>query len=244
MQQRWVNFFRDFDGKPGSILLDLSYAVPQSDFPLLLTLTLKMKSPTPNGLSSRKEFPVLCEIEDLLESGPGRYVGRETTAGSRRYYFYLRDDDQTWLKQFRERFQDYHTTPSFRRDPSWSQYFDVLAPSDEEMETVKNARVIEVLEEHGEDLMIPRPVRHWIYFRHEVTREQYWRVCEAEGYEKECDFEGPEYDETFRYGLCITHISKVDHSSIDAAVQKLFRLAEDYGAIYDGWETEALANPN
>ena len=68
-----------------------------------------------------------------------------------------------------------------QHEPDWNQYRNVLYPSDESMERIKNADVLEVLEEHGDTLESVRDVHHWIYFKSSDDRKLLWQRSSAAG---------------------------------------------------------------
>ena len=181
MSDRWDFYFCHIEDRPASIFLDLGIvdSVPVEGFHVLVRLRLIMRSPRPDGLSSREEYEVLKEIEDRLQEAagvpPGRsmYVGRCTSGGFRDFYFYAGDRHaaESVLSGCLAGYPGYEFEMSSREDPTWDCYRSFLSPSERERQTIENERVLRVLEREGDDHSIVRPVSHWCYFRDPSSRK-------------------------------------------------------------------------
>jgi hypothetical protein len=114
---------------------------------------------------------------------------------------------------------------------------NVLYPSPEEHQRIKNRHVIEAIERHGDSLKKPRPVRHWAYFKSPQDRNQFIARAANAGFNVT---DLPESDDSAAenpYGVTLERIDPVDWDSINEATLELFRLARDVNGDYDGWET-------
>src|SRR5947207_6122962 len=69
-----------------------------------------------------------------------------------------------------------------KRDESWSQYLELLYPSPEEFHRIKNRRVVEVLEQHGDQLSRARLVSHWVYFATPEDRSSFLGEVTGRGF--------------------------------------------------------------
>jgi regulator of RNase E activity RraB len=116
----------------------------------------------------------------------------------------------------------------------------VLFPSPEEMQTIKNRWVVDELEKGGDPLTTPRDISHWIYFRSDHERSEFFAEVEREGLRLENESETPQFDEVRPYGLQIARRDSADWDSVNEVVLQLFRLAQTYDAVYDGWETPLI----
>ena len=125
-------------------------------------------------------------------------------------------------------FSQYKFDLGKQHEPDWNQYRNVLYPSDESMERIKNVDVLEVLEEHGDTLESVRDVHHWIYFKSSDDRKLFGKEVLQLGYRVENEPE--DLKEEFPYGLQITRDQCVTRDEIDDAVLELFRLAKKLAA--------------
>jgi uncharacterized protein (TIGR01619 family) len=249
MAEKWRSYFCNVNDKLASIALNLGLEAPISGKTRLLWVWVYMKSPRSDGLSGMSEFETLSAVEDELAKQLGiRFgaveAGRITTDGRREVYFYGEQTEgfKSAVNDVLSRFKGYKFDLGTQEDAEWSQYLNVLYPSDEDMQRIKNQDVLEVLMKHGDSLKPVRDVHHWIYFR--STRDREWFAAETRemGYKVENE---PKLDEGERqFGLVITRDQSVTSDEIDDAVIELFRLAKDVDAKYDGWETQVISTKN
>jgi uncharacterized protein (TIGR01619 family) len=244
----WGSYFANVNDKLASIALNLGLrsVAPMPDRPQLLWVFVYFRTPRPDGLSDESEFPTLLAIEDQLVKHIGATcnaveVGRITSDGHREFYFYGANDKgfKAAVSEGMAGFKQYQFELGSQDDQAWSQYFNVLYPSDEDFQKMKNRDVLEVLREHGDELSAVRDVHHWIYFRSRDSRQWFAAKARAWGYsiEHESEDAGKEHP----FGLHITRDQSVTPDQIDKAVVELFRLAKQVDADYDGWEAQVIS---
>ena len=251
MSEDWNSYFCNVNDKLASIALDLglSQDVPIEGKSWLLWVWVYMKSPRPDGLSDNSEFDVLGAIEDelakqLKTACEAIEVGRITTDGRREFYFYGGSSAgfENAAQQVLCGFKGYKSDLGSQEDPEWSQYLNVLYPSEEDMQRIMNRRVLENLRKYGDTLSPVRDVHHWIYFRTREDRERYASEVRELAYQIEEESER-ENDER-QFGLIITRDQSVKPETIDEAVLELFTLAKEIDAEYDGWEAQVISTKN
>jgi len=247
MPEQWDSYFCNVNDKLASVCLDLGIRdrVPDKSRPYLLWVWVYMQAPRPDGLSSHEEAEVLWKLEDKLTAAlevrlDAIFVGRITTDGRREFYYYLSQPpgDGSEISRALHSFPEYEFDWGKKHDPGWEQYFSVLCPSEEELETIKNERVLETLEEHGDRLEQEREVRHWAYFKTARDRETFVAGVRDLGYAVQSTSEDTK--EPYPFQVCIGRTDRVDRDSINEIVFELFRLAKATNGLYDGWETEVV----
>jgi uncharacterized protein (TIGR01619 family) len=244
-KEEWEFYFSNVDDKIGSILVDLGLkkVAPIKDKPNVVWITIKMNIPREDGLSSQEESEILGEIEDALvdkiaSKHNSIYVGRLTSAGDRDLYFYLGDTtlyDKT-ISEVMITYPKYQFDFGTKEDKEWGGYFDFLYPSPQQFQSIQNGRVIEQLEKNGDKLTKEREVFHWIYFKSDSDREKFLEKIKNDKFaivDKGSDKSWGE----FAYRLQIKRVDKVDQNSVDNYVIYLWKLANEIGGEYDGWET-------
>ncbi|ARS37053.1 DUF695 domain-containing protein [Pontibacter actiniarum] len=243
----WEFYFGNVDNMLGSIAVDLGLAkvAPLADQPHVVWVSIKIIDPRPDGLSSMQETIVLQQIEDDLEgelhaNHNATYVGRSTSNGHRKVYFYLGDitDYDKTISTVMRGHSGYTYSFGTKEDKGWNGYFKMLFPEPEQYQSIRNRKVIDSLEEHGDNLSRERAIHHWIFFKTEADRQAYVTGVEQEGF----SVVASDYDEeleAYPFRLHIKHTDKVDWTSIDKTVLHLWRLAKQHNGDYDGWETSA-----
>jgi regulator of RNase E activity RraB len=166
--------------------------------------------------------------------------GRITTQGRREFYFYAKteSDFAKAVEGALAAFKEYKFDLGSQEDPLWGHYLGVLYPSPEDLERIKNGKVLDVLREKGDVLSTPRDVQHWIYFRSHESRSLFRRAAIDSGFE--VMFESDSSKTTLPFGISVMRKQSVDREQIDASVIELFRLAQQYEGDYDGWETPVV----
>ena len=167
--EEWEFYFKNLDNKVASIYVDLGFhkIAPIKDQPNVVWVSIKMNNPSEDGLSSNKESNQLFKIEDaLVDKLKARfnsiYVGRVTSTGIRKLYFYF-GDTLNYNKVISEAisiFPKYHFDFGSKEDKEWSNYLDSLYPNPRQFQRITNRRVVEQLEKGGDKLIKARE-RYW-----------------------------------------------------------------------------------
>ncbi len=251
MPTDWKSYLCKVDDKVASIAFDLALytGAPMPDKPWLLWVWIYLRSPRPDGLSDSRELESTSAIEDSLARTIGAAcealeAGRITTDGRREFYFYGAHDQHfdASVRQAMARFKEYSFDLGRQKDAGWDHYFNVLFPSDEEFEKIKNRDVLDVLAKHGDTLTPVRDVRHLIYFR--STDDRKWFAAKAKelGYKIRLEYEVEEpQGKAHPFALSICRDQSITQAEIDDAVIELFRLAQQISAEYDGWEAQLVS---
>lgn len=250
MSQDWDSYLCLIDDEPASILVDLGVVAeaPLSGYPVLGILSVALRNPGPEGLSTQEEFDDLSAIDDAIDDFAegadwGVYVGRSTSAGTREFYFYIADADG-WagrIGSVMAAFPEYPFQADAREDTDWSAYFEVLYPSPLDMQRIQNARVCRALEENGDAMETEREVSHWIYLPSEEARAEFIEEAAKLGFAAEPPLDEDEPgDEEPRYGVQVVRMDVPSYDEIDAITLPLFELANELGGEYDGWETKLI----
>jgi uncharacterized protein (TIGR01619 family) len=251
MAQDWKFYLCKVNDQVASIAFDVAlYAdAPMAAKPWLLWVWVYLRSPRPDGLSDGVELTSISAIEGALAASIGSAfeaveAGRITTDGRREFYFYGAHDRDfdSLVRKAMGQFGEYRFELGQRKDADWDHYFNVLFPSDEEFEKIKNRDVLEVLKSHGDTLIPVRDVRHMLYFRTTEDRKWFAEKAKELGYEI-CLEDEVKQDEgnSFPFMLSICRDQGITQEQIDDAVIELFRLAQQVSAEYDGWEAQLVA---
>jgi hypothetical protein len=246
VSDKWDFYFSNVNEKLASLFVDLGIreVAPDPSKPWLLWVWVYFNHPREDGLSSAHEAGTLSCIEDSLtqsvgDAVDGSLVGRITTDGRREFYFYAPcfpgfDDAVTSAMK---PFPEYRWDADTKHDPEWHQYLGLLYPTPRDWERIKNGRVIEQLQQHGDPLEKERPVSHWAYFADEVSRDQFVAAVTDLGFSATILEAADDLERPHPYGITCERVDKVDWDSINQVTLTLFELAEALAGVYDGWET-------
>ena len=241
----WVQFFCSVNDKLSSILVDLDLRDqlpdPRSE---LIWIWIYMKAPRPDGLSSNEEFETLNAIEDALterleQECDATIAGRITGDGRREFYYYGRkpSDLKKLVKEELAKFPKYSFDCDTQPDPDWQQYLDVLYPTAETYECIKNEAVLQELANAGDNADIIRPIWHYVFFESDEGKHRFI------DWSRDNEFEIADRVRSDAPGklepgmVCIVRSHTIRPDDIDNYVLQVFRAAQEFGGYYDGWET-------
>jgi uncharacterized protein (TIGR01619 family) len=241
--EKWDSYLCRVNDKAASIFVDLGLKniAPDISRPILLVVWLYLQYPDKeNGLSTQREFDVLCELEDILEHKvtdvfSAIYAGRITNDGRREFYFYSNSSNE-FEKIAIETLADYkhykfHAWAVANAD--WEQYLNVLFPSAMNLRWMGDREVVSKLELHGDSLITPREIEHWAYFSSEQDRAAFAAALINYGF----NIQNKHYSETSenKFGLMLSKRQQATLTSIYETTSFLEIEAEKYNGYYDGW---------
>lgn len=228
----------------GSVLVDLGLEnfAPVKDKEYLTTVTTYMKSPREDGLSSAEESETLNKIEDhfidlIIKKFNSIYAGRLKYDGKILSYFYSdkSEEYESVFANVKRQYPTYRFDYDIKLEENWRAYFEVLYPSEFEMQIIQNGRVIENLENQGDKLQKERPVDHWIYFSSKDDRENFLNAINDKNFE--VVEKGKTKDESRAFSLRLSRVDKADYENVNEYVMYLWEKAQEFNGDYDGWET-------
>lgn len=244
----WDFYFTQVEGKAASMYVDLGLhkRAPDRKLPFVAYVSLDMKAPRDDGLSSQQEFDILIAIEDMLraslEDKGTRYVGRCTINGCRDFLFYVAqpDDWGTRVAACMRKFSDYAFVTKVQEDAAWSLYLWFLYPDEADLQVIQNRRVCDALERNGDKLIAAREIDHWAYFPDAGSRDAY--VADARKLGFAVRAVTCEEGDGGRYCARVWRWDVPSFDVIDEVTLPLFELAIAHSGSYDGWESPVVSH--
>lgn len=239
MDNDWDFYALLVEDRPASIFVDLALAghAPLASAATIASVSVAMRAPRADGLSSEDEFDDLVAVEQSLEANltdGAIYAGRCTTAGCRDFYFYVADIEAftTSAASAMAGHPAYAYSTRHRPDPEWTVYREFLLPGPRDMQRIHNRRVVALLEEHGDRLTMPRWIDHRAYMPNDTSAEALQITLFEQGFSVEVYHR----DAT---GAVTVDFKRVDApEEIERVVMPVFDLVRSLGGDYDGWGCE------
>jgi hypothetical protein len=210
----------------------------------LVKLRLRYQRPRDNGLPTDEEYQPVLAIEHALEAfakeGSDRYVGRVTVGGCRYFYFYIGRADSDWdsfVADLAER-SGYQLTLAFRDDPQYDGYWRDLYPTDDDWVVIRDLKVIEALNDGGDDGTASRQIDHWIYFPGKAAVLPFIAWAQSNGFVHDAEY-SQETDDG-KYLVRLHHHGSALIADLSHYTIALRRKAAELGADYDGWESPVI----
>ena len=245
--QEW-NVYRSWiDDNPAVFRLNLALdeVVPIEGFSYCVRITIELKNPDENGFSTN-ERPQIYAIEDQilrpLQSDKDILVAVLTVQGEVTWYFYSQAPEalQERLSATWDTSMGYTYQVECSEDKQWNFFLKGLYPNIYEKQTIYNREILSACQENEDQVEVPRPIEHWLYFDTEQDMLSAIEKAAALGFtvyssEKVVPEEGKEVQEDL--GYCLILSKENTPIDIDGDTWDLIDIALDTHGGYDGWET-------
>ncbi|MDP9017572.1 MAG: DUF695 domain-containing protein, partial [Candidatus Eremiobacteraeota bacterium] len=174
----WGSYFAKVDDQLLSVFVNLSILerLPIDDHPELFLLTIMLRQPDANRMTTNSEAETLWKIErevDKALSPLGAInVGRATGRGARQIFYHARAsvDLEKAMRTVMRRHAPYQSSVLQKSDPEWSTYRTFLYPTPEQMRFILESKTIEALRQAGDEHSVPRIVDFHVEFHSESDR--------------------------------------------------------------------------
>lgn len=245
----WEVYFCDIADRPACISVDLGLEAlaPVAEKNRAFELVVLLQQPDNDGFpGDEAEWEILEQIEEAVveafqNSLEALFAGKILHDGKRSFYFYSAQEalPEVLATNVMQQFPGYTFTTNTVEDAGWGLYLDFLFPEPVDMQSIKNGRILRLMQEQGDQEHIPRPVSHFISFTQESDRAAFKQRAEEEGY----TLVGENVNENnpaSPYTLVISKVETLGDEDIHTATLVLWQLAEEYKGMYDGWESQVV----
>lgn len=246
-QPDWDVYFCYLEDAPAFISVDLGMytLAPLPDKPNLIEVVAGLLTTNEDGFPDNEEWATLEKIEDMLvhsfeEKLEAVFVGKTLNNGRRGLYFYSGDTllvDQM-VDELRAQFPEYTFEHQLSEDPGWDVYFEYLFPDEESLLRIQNNKILQLLEEQGDQAYVPRKITYTLYFRSTEDRDEVKNEVLGSGFAVDEEAEIDQKELPFR--LVLSNESKADEETIYLTTEMLMQLAIKYDGEFDGWETQIV----
>ena len=245
--QEWNAYRSWIDDNPAVFRLNLALdeVAPIEGFSYCVRITIELKNPDENGFSTN-ERPQIYAIEDQilrpLQSDKDILVAVLTVQGEVTWYFYSQAPEalQERLSATWDTSMGYTYQVECSEDKQWNFFLKGLYPNIYEKQTIYNREILSACQENEDQVEVPRPIEHWLYFDTEQDMLSAIEKAAALGFtvyssEKVVPEEGKEVQEDL--GYCLILSKENTPIDIDGDTWDLIDIALDTHGGYDGWET-------
>jgi Family of unknown function (DUF695)/Regulator of ribonuclease activity B len=244
-QDAWNVYLADYDGKPGSTVLNMSIVnrAPVKNLPYLIVTGLNPKEIEDSGFPTPDEFTTQYAFTDSLDSlivklTPNAMVGMFTSNGERLHYIYVADTiglRNKLINFYADNYPTYTYYLSIKKDAEWKAYLEFLYPNDYILEYMGNESVIDNLIKNADKLDQAREVTFWAYFKTKGDRANFITYIKANGFSVEEEDKDKNFD--LQYTLRFSKTMAMDLTKLTDTTFELRKKATENNGEYDGWET-------
>jgi len=245
MNGNWDSYLCEIDGKPAVILVDLDLArgAPNSAFPYMARISVKVRFPDEHGLPKQEEHERLGELEDALERAlttdeQAIYAGRSAVDGHCDFFFYLRSGEHlgAQAETVMAAYSEYAWESGGQDDPEWQHYRSFIFPDAYALTGIQNWRALRELAERSDDAQKSRTIEHWAVFNSPEAAAAFRLAIQEEGFSPLPGEKNPYLPEHLPEHLTVVCFSRPDTpENIDAVTYPLVALAQAQSGVYQGW---------
>lgn len=247
---RYGLFPTEIDGRPGWVTVSMDWlARPDPSKATWLHIRFPFQPADAQGLPTPGAMEVINQVEDMIvpmleEKLKAQHVGSISSGGARNVYFYAPSDRgmADALRLVAARFPAAAPGGIGRSDPQHQLFAELLEPDLGQFEFMKNAWVLEQLEQAGDDHAAPRMIEHFASFPTAEGREQFaGELPELDLALGEDAFFTEARDGAEAFIVKFTQHAGVEIFALSDLTAQLAQNAIDAGGEYEGWETEPVA---
>ena len=177
-------------------------------------------------------------IQFLEHDENSKYVGSRVVDGWSELYFYTRDS-KNFTKRSASFFQEfeYPYETNIVKDAKWSFYTNHLYPTQTEWFMIQSQKIIEMLQEEGDDTTQPHQVEHYVYFDTPTQKERFVAKLPLEGFEYKDEISSEEFDN----GIALMKTHSVTPEVVQQEILKLLDFLQAENGYYELWSTTLVS---
>lgn len=246
--ENWAVYIGDIDDKPAVFRVNLGLAevLPLEGYPEAVRVSIQLKKPDENGFYDEEEREIAYAIDDAIavaaEAQGAILAGVVTYQGEVAWHCYAANGKalEEAVKAVEGQYPDYPLAVKIAANEAWEVYFDYLYPNIYEMQAIQNDKVRDHAREVGDQVEVPRPIEHYLYFETDKDTQRAADKMRELGYEiidagKVEPDEEDDPNADLGYRILASKVSTP--VAINADTWDLVDVALDNNGEYDGWET-------
>ncbi|QFR43211.1 DUF695 domain-containing protein [Sulfurimonas xiamenensis] len=235
-------FNRVEDSESVHIEVDIDTEDFQDSNPWLFSLFIKLSKIDEDSdafdafLETKESIIIALEHENRA-----KYVGSRVNEGWHEFYFYAKNSknlESIVAHMLKE--SGYKYESSIVKDAKWDFYSKNLFPTELEFHNIQSDKIIFLLQEEGDDLLISRDVEHYVSFDTSSQKERFVQNALQNGFRFKDDISSEE----FEYGAALLKEHAVTNKEIKKVVEELYKLVKKEHGYYEGWSTTLAIENN
>jgi len=246
--EQWDTYMAKFDGKPGSVLVDMGYkdAAPDSKYPFLVVTGPQAMDCDKKGIPANEEIDKLEEILGATGSFMNGVtakvlVGTLTYNCERVNYYYVKDTfgvRTAIARMYTKMYPNYTYAVNLKADKLWTTYRTFLYPDRETLNWMENNKIVTEMLRGGDSLTKPRDVVFELYFKTDTGRSSFVAYAQRKGYKT--DTTQASKSPNMPYQLIIKKYGPVKMDLVNEWTTDLKNELKKYSSIYAGWSAPLL----
>ncbi len=226
--------FTDTDEKI-NIEVELDIDEDVKTFPWLFSLFINFDLQT----KTQDEIEVFLEMKEsiiltLEKNSMVKYVGQRQVDGWEELYFYSLNSknlQKNIIKYLKENSLQFES--GVVRDTKWDFYTANLMPSELQYCFIESQKIVELLEEEGDKIDLPREVEHYAMFETATQKQRFIESTIENGFEFKDDISTDECE----HGVALTKVHNLQSEILNGEIKALYDKAKLEHGYYELWST-------
>jgi len=187
-------------------------------------------------LETKESLIIALAYEDMAT-----YVGSRVVDGWSELYFYAPSSKElnsmvsAILKP-----TNYIYESNVVKDSKWNFYLSQLFPNELEYHHIVSAKIINQLQEEGDDLGVIREVEHYLSFETPTQKNRFINNLNLDGFVYKDEIATDE----FEHGVALVKEHSITYEEVKQVVEKLFAEVKKERGFYEGWSTFLIQEDN
>ena len=183
-----------------------------------------------NSFFEAKEALIMA----LEESGETIYVGNRLVGEWSELYFY--SEDSKGLESITAKVlkpTNYVYQANVVKDSDWEFFEYNIFPTDFELCMMQTQKIVEHMEDEGDNISIAREVEHYASFDTPTQKERFVKKALEIGFEYKDDISSDEIE----HGVALVKTHSVTMDELESVIEPLFKLISEEHGEYELWST-------
>ena len=235
-------FERLEDGNVVNIEVDVDAIDCKDDCPWLFSAFIKHDNLDENEqryeefLETKESLIIALAYDEMA-----KYVGSRVVDGWSELYFYASSSKElSSMVSAVLKPTNYIYESNVVRDSKWDFYLSQLSPSELEYHHIISAKIINQLQEEGDNLEIAREVEHYASFETPTQKNRFVNNLNLDGFVYKDDIATDE----FEHGVALVRKQPIIYDNMKQIVEQLFIEIKKERGFYEGWSTLLVKEDN
>jgi len=175
----------------------------------------------------------------LQHQEKAKYVGMRVVDGWYEIYFYASSSKE--LNNITSKIltsSDYTFESNVVKDSKWDFYRYNLYPTELEEAFIESEKIVDMLKEEGDDLLVPRLVEHYASFQTPTQKDRFVKNMNLDSVSFKDDISSDEFEN----GIALECIHAIGKNEVKKIIETLFIEIKKENGFYEGWSTTLVDN--
>jgi regulator of RNase E activity RraB len=119
------------------------------------------------------------------------------------------------------------------KDTKWDFYRGNLEPNEQQYFMIESQKIVDMLQEEGDDISKDREVEHYIMFDTKTKMQRFVESSKELGFEFKDEISSDECE----YGVALSKVHNLEYKTLNEVIKKLNDISSKEHGSYELWST-------